>query len=286
MQAQFARSVEKACVILVFAAVAYAIYAWIVYGGPYRWLAELSLQWFGSYEPKLIFFATCVVLVGPPAVVLIVLAKLAPDLLRRPVGAAPQSIAARVANALTQPGKLESPAGLRVLAGIGVAALAVGAGAGWLGYQKSMAPVTFVPFEVAGKGPPPASHVALTGIAVTGLIVEHKETISGSTRIHTYFPLIEPGWSKSEPIRFFVRPNVTVYRDGGTMYRLHPDTPPFKMTQTGVLFRNDLPGLISAEYEKHGFKLASPHYVLDTDPGSDVEIYWIVAGVGGIGGLV
>ena len=53
-----------------------------------------------------------------------------------------------------------------------------------------------------------------------------------------------------------------------------------------MLFENDLPGIVEAEYQKHGITLASPYYVLDTDVSADVDIYWEVAAGAGLTGLV
>ena len=47
-----------------------------------------------------------------------------------------------------------------------------------------------------------------------------------------------------------------------------------------------LPGIIEAEYKKHGLTLASPYYVLDTDASADVDIYWEVAAGAGLTGVV
>jgi hypothetical protein len=151
------------------------------------------------------------------------------------------------------------------------------AAAGWFGYQKSIAPVAFEPVSLAEQHAPQSRHVELTAVAQTPLLVEYVEKINGQETTYTYLPLTPPGWRRSDPIAYFLRPNFNVYIGANRTFSIDPNTAPFPIVQKGVLFRDDLPGLVISEYEKHGFRLASSPVVLDTKLDSDTDIYFEIA---------
>jgi len=252
---------------------AYILYAWMTYSGLFRWTAEWEMAQFGSYDVEGTFIGLLFLVVGVPALVLARIEK---------------ATKARRGSATAAPPRPAAPRQIpaRALAFIGLAAILVAAGAAWLGYQKSQQPVAFEAVNLGDHRAPQTTHVEITGVAQTGMIVEFEETINGNKRVSKYLPLTPPDWQEGQPITYFLKPNIDAYGGPNGYETLDPNTPPFQLTQKGVLFSNDLPGAVEAEYEKHGLKLASPSYVLDANESADIEIYWEVAAGAGITALV
>ena len=254
----------------------YILYAWTTYSGLYRWAAEWEMAQWGSYEVEGTLVGLFFALIALPAGVLALLGKL--------LGRSDASAAFTAAMGKPAVGTRQvSP---RLLALIGVAAIAVAAGAGWLGYHKSQQPVIFEAVNLADGKAPQSDHVEMTGVARTDMIVQFEETINGDKTVSTYLPLTAPDWTGSQPITYFLRPAVNAVAGPNGYQMLDANTAPFELTLKGVLFSNDLPGAVRTEYEKHGLTLASPAYVLDTKTDVDLEIYWEVAGGAGITALV
>jgi hypothetical protein len=253
----------------------YILYAWMTYSGLYRWVAEWEMAQWGSYEIEGTVIGLFVALIVPAAV----LAFIAKAFGRADAGVA-------FTAALGKPAVGKRQASPRLFALLGLIGLAVAAGAGWLGYHKSQQPVTFEAVNLADSRAPQSTHVEMTGVARTDLIVQFEETINGNKSVTTYLPLTAPDWQEGQPITYFLRPAVNAIAGPNGYQMLDSNTAPFALTLKGVLFRNDLPGAVQAEYEKHGFALASPSYVLDTKDDADLEIYWEVAAGGGIAALV
>jgi hypothetical protein len=276
MSAASARSLTKPfgllCALWLVGAAGYIGYAWITYSGLYRWAAEWEMAQFGSYEVEGTVVGLFVALIGLPAGLLALLGKA----LGRPAKGAAVTHA--------PPAKRQVPPRTFVL--IGLAAIAVTVGSGWLGYHKSQQPVAFEAVNLSDHRAPQSTHVEMTGVAQTGMIVEWEETINGNKTTTTYLPLTAPDWQESQPITYFLRPTVNAIAGPDGYHMIDANAPPFALTQKGVLFSNDLPGAVRAEYEKHGFTLASPAYVLDTKEDAELEIYWEVAAGAGITALV
>ena len=276
MSAASARSLTKPlgllCALWFVGAAAYILYAWIAYSGLYRWAAEWEMAQFGSYEVEGTVIGLFVALIGLPAGLLALLGK---ALGRPAIGAA-----------VTQAPPAKRQVSPRTFALIGLAAIAVAVGSGWLGYRKSQQPVAFEAVNLADHRAPQSTHVEMTGVAQTGLIVQWEETINGDKTTTTYLPLTAPDWQESQPITYFLRPTVNAIAGPDGYHMIDANAPPFALTQKGVLFSNDLPGAVRTEYEKHGLTLASPAYVLDTKDDAELEIYWEVAGGAGITALV
>jgi len=254
----------------------YILYAWTTYSGLYRWAAEWEMAQFGSYEVEGTLVGLFFALIGLPAGVLALFGKL--------LGRSDASSAFTAAMGKPAVGTRQASPRLFVL--LGLVALLVAAGAGWLGYHKSQQPVTFEAVNLADGKAPQSNRVEMTGVARTDLIVQFEETINGNKTETTYLPLTAPDWKDGQPITYFLRPAVNAIAGPNGYQMLDSNTAPFALTMKGVLFRNDLPGAVQAEYEKHGFALSSPIYVLDTKDDADIEIYWEVAGGAGITALV
>lgn len=252
--------------------IGYIGYAWITYSGLYRWAAEWEMAQFGSYEIEGTVLGLFVALVAVPAALLALLGK---ALGRPALGAV-----------LTGTPAAKRQVSGRTLALIGVVAIGVAGGSAWLGYHKSQQPVAFESVNLADGRTPQSTHVEMTGVAQTGLIVLWEEEINGDKTTTTYLPLTAPDWRDGQPITYFLRPAVNAIAGPDGYHMIAPTSAPFQLTQKGVLFRNDLPGAVQAEYEKNGYTLASPAYVLDTKDDVELEIYWEVAAGAGITALV
>jgi hypothetical protein len=276
MSAASAKSLTKPFGLLsalwLIGSVGYIGYAGITYSGLYRWAAEWEMAQFGSYEIEGTVIGLFFALVAAPAGLLALLGK---AFGRPAVGAA-----------VTDAPAAKRQVSGRTLALIGLAAIPVAAGSAWLGYHKSQQPVAFEAVNLADGRTPQSTHVEMTGVAQTGLIVLWEEEINGNKTTTTYLPLTAPDWRDGQPITYFLRPAVNAIAGPDGYHMIAPTTASFQLTQTGVLFRNDLPGAVRAEYEKNGYTLASPAYVLDTKDDVELDIYWEVAAGAGITALV
>jgi hypothetical protein len=179
---------------------------------------------------------------------------------------------------------LKAPAAAALL---GVVLLAAGAGAGWLGYQKSQETITYESVDLSAGQTPSSDHVVLTGIAHTEYLLQLETKRRGRTTVDNYFPLASSAWRRGEPFVYFVKTNATAYlpQGGGQPVMFSGRTPPFQMT-TGkaLLVRNGLPGPVGEAFRKT-ITLAAPPIVLDMNPNADFEMYWIGAIIGGFLGF-
>ena len=249
------------------AAVAYVGYSWYTYSGLFRLAVEWQLANFESYSLKVTLLALAVVLVAPVAVV----ARLTggPDLPNE-------------TTRLTQ--ALKAPAAAALL---GIVLLAVGAGAGWLGYQKSQEVITYESIDLSAGQKPSSNHAVLTGIAHTEYLLQLETKRRGKTTVDSYFPIASSAWRRGEPFVYFVKTNATAYlpHSGGQPVMLSGRTPPFQMTtEKSLLVRNGLPGPVGEAFRK-AVTVADPPIVLDMNPNADFEMYWIVAIIGGLLGF-
>jgi hypothetical protein len=244
----------------------YALYEIYSYTGIYKWLAEWQLAQFHSYNVRFTLVGTILL----PAI---------PVCLTAEIFGIPYRTGWR---ANTASGGRSTSYALW-MAVIGVLALAVGAGA--FAYQKSQEVVVTETVDLALAKPPPQSdHVRMTAIAHTDMIVKLEQRSGG---IKVYVPLTAPNWKRSDPITYFLQTNIDAYvGPGGQIFSLDPKTPPFRMTQVGVLVPDDLPGPVAESYRKRNLTLASSPMVLETAPGADLARYWVVAGVSGLLGFI
>src|SRR5215467_4918103 len=117
----------------------YILYAWTTYSELYRWAAEWEMAQFGSYEVEGTLVGLFFALIGLPAGVLALFGKL--------LGRSDASSAFTAAMGKPAVGTRQASPRLFVL--LGLVALLVAAGAGWLGYHKSQQPVTFEAVNLA-----------------------------------------------------------------------------------------------------------------------------------------
>jgi hypothetical protein len=180
----------------------------------------------------------------------------------------------------------QSSPGLMAL--LGLFLLVAGAGVGWFAYQKSQETITYEPVDLTAGQLPSTQHVVLTGIARTEYLMQYETKSSGTSTVHTYFPLTSSTWRRGEPLVYFLKTNATAYmpEGGGRVVAFSRTTPPFKMTtQQALLVRNGLPGPIGEAYRKNSIAIADSPIELDVSPGADFETYAIAAVVCALGGF-
>jgi hypothetical protein len=240
------------------AAVAYIGYSWYTYSGLFRLAVEWQLANFESYSLKATLVVLAVALIAPVAIVARL--KGGPDLPNE-------------TERLTQAVKAPATAAL-----LGLVLLAAGAGAGWLGYQKSQEPITYESVDLSAGQTPSSNHAVLTGIAHTEYLVQLETKRRGSRTIDSYFPIASSSWRGGEPLLYFVKTNATAYiPEGGGKPVMFSAGTPFQMTtQKALLVRNGLPGPVGEAFRKSLAVAATP-IVLDMNPNADVEMYWIAA---------
>jgi len=255
--------------LYLLAAFAYVGYGWYSYTGLYRLAAEWQLEYFGSYSFKLTLLIPLVILAIPGAV------------LAKRFGVQPQ-LQAQLRGANSVAGST----GMAAL--LGVVAFAVAAGAGWYGYSKSTGQVSVESVDLSRGDTPRSAHVAITGVARTGYMLEFERTIAGRTTLDRYIPLTPAAWRPGEPLVYFLKTNATVYLppSGGGMFEFSRRTPPFQMTtEPGVLVRDGLPGPIGELYRKNNIAVAAPPTVLDLSPDAEVMPFFVAAGISGLFGF-
>ncbi len=273
------KMVGTLCMIAAFAGLAYGIYSMATYSGLYRWAAEWQMDHFGSYDVELTAIGLIFVLFLTPLVVMGVYLKGRPAEISN-------DVLTRVALGATAPTSGEGSKAALVCVVIGLLGIFVAGGAYRLGNAKSKQALTFEPLDLAEHRMPKTKYVEVKGVVQTGMTVEFTETTNGSKTVTEYLPLTPNGWKTSEPIVFFLRPHGNVIIANNQSYNFDTDTAPFEIKLPGVLFRNDLPGPVISQYEKHGVKIASPHMVLDTNTSAVLDIYWEVALISAIMGVV
>ncbi|MGA2710675.1 MAG: hypothetical protein ACLQJ0_16200 [Steroidobacteraceae bacterium] len=252
---------------------AYALYSWLTYTGPFRWMADLELRIFGAYLGKLTLYAITLMLWGLPLVVLFPVdwvlrrlghpsAALTALFYSAPRDAAPVTRASQHRRGLTK-------TGARVLLFTGVVAMLVSASVALVGYRKSQEGFPFELLNLTDGVPSRSSHVELTGIALPAIQMQVKE----STLTTTYTPLVPRHWHQGDPIVYFLRSSGEFYAEGQQ---------PFAIQQRGVLNHGDLPRPVANLYEKRNIKLDAQPVVLDPHHDADLMPYWLTAGTIGI----
>jgi len=260
-------AIKKSVVWLYLAGcLAYVSYEWYSYTGLFRLAAEWQMRTFGSYSVKVTLLVPLVVLLVPGLA------------LARMLGVETDVRKSAAVNA--------SP---RVVLVLGLVLIAVAVGAGWYGYRKASADIAFEAFNLSNSQAPQSTHVVMTGFAHTEYQVEFETKTRGSTSHDRYIPITAANWQRGDPLVYFMKTNATAYvpPGGGRFFEFSQRTPPFPITtEPGVLIKNDLPGPVVEVYRKHNVALAAPPLVLDLDTGADGRPYFIVAGVGGVGGFI
>jgi hypothetical protein len=254
------------CVIVV----GYVAYGWYAYAGVYRVFAEWQISVFGSYRVLLTALLPILVLVLPSLWIAV---------MQQRARGMPEGAAA------ADPRRT-----LRIVAIAGAAALVVAAGAGALGYRDSSKVPTVATFDLRQAGKlPAADRFVVTGMARTDLIVGLETETRSGARTYSYVPLTAPDWRRGEPLTWFLKTNQNAWLPpgGGRAFRLARNEPPFLITtQPAVIESRALPGPVREAYRNNNVPLAAQLHIFSQSTSEEQHLYWAVAGVGGLVGVV
>jgi hypothetical protein len=224
--------------VLTVVVIGYAVYSLTSDSGLYAWLAELQATVFGTHIPIL----TGGLAALPPTAVALGLHALA----KRVLGEPPVTHFSQT----------------RFLAQMGFGMLAAGLVAGWVAYGRYSRTNEYVLVDVAN---PPAvlpRYVELTGTDQTTAAIGVQ---LGDTRTQ-YTPVTAPSWVPTQPVTFFGQ--------GASFLQAAPGVAE-KRVRRGVLVKNGLPSVARAGFAQRGGVLATPHYLLDPSPLSEILPYVI-----------
>lgn len=94
--------------------------------------------------------------------------------------------------------------------------------------------------------------------------LEEKSRVESLANKTTYAPLTGMGWTKGQPIRFFIDTTFTGYFNEQTgQFSSFPERGAVAVTLDGQLDRNGLPTFVTNEYQRNGLLIESPYFVLD-----------------------
>jgi hypothetical protein len=271
--------VSNICKIAALAGLVYGIYSVATYSGPYQWAAEWQMKHFGEYDIELTALGVILIPLIIPFVFMAIYMKGRPA----PIS---DAVMDRMSLGATAPTGGEGSKAALICVVLGFLGIFVAAGAYRLGNNKSKQALTFEPIALAGHAMPRTRHIELKGWVRTDMTVEFTEDNNGSKTVTSYMPVTARDWKETDPLIFFLRPNGNVLIANNQSYNIGPNAEPFEVKLPGVLFRNDLPGPVRAQYEKHSLKLASPYMVLDTNTKAELDIYWEVTALAAITGVV
>ena len=209
--------------LLILAVLAYW---WYTYSGPYRWLAELQLHFFGSFDIVITLLATVALLLAPMTLLGILIEN---------NGWLPES------NSTTSTAHYEVPVGIMTLS---VMALVLA----WFTYQRVPRgqAVELTLAEVAASESMP-SHVLLHGHALT----ESSFQLDSDHGNYDYTPLVSATYTIGDPVLVYIE-SCTPRDDASLTSTEHK----------GVLIENGLPGLIRESFQSSQAPPEQRHIVL------------------------
>jgi hypothetical protein len=228
------------CWIWLVVLIVYLVWGGLTQSGLYYWVGTLQVDRFGSYDAMLTGIAPGLLL-GVPA-----LWPLGMEA-RRQRRAPPDPAAS--ARAMRRAGFLTGGLGFAALAGA-VTCFLMAPGLPGGGGRP-------VPFDAAalGNGPPPAGMVSLTGTpdeAARASVTGGGKNSSWTTSYTGFRTAGEAG--KDGPLRIFVERRVD--------NRTGSEHPYVGNEVSGIVLENGLPPLILYALDRHGVRVASPHYLV------------------------
>ena len=255
---------------------AWIVWGWVNFAGPYRWAADLQLGWWGHYDEKL---SVLLPLLG---------LMLAWGIVGRLFGVSDRLLGpARpraAASQLTGPALIADSQrrSARLVIWLGLAFVAGGALAAGYGYLPHAQPsLAALDITVHGQPPPQTDLVAFTGVAhreLTSVMIRKHNSIETRT---AYTPITSQDWRPGQPITYFRE-----QPGGATSVMLGGKLGDILHLPMASLSRNDLPGLLREDYRKDGIVLDDPYYVVSAyDPeraAQDPLIYGVIAAFMGV----
>ena len=232
--------------------IAFGLYGWYTFSGPYRWLADLQISLFGAYGVVITGILTCLIFLWPLALVGFRLEQ--------------RGLLTHEATGMDyDPKRHNVPIGLLTLSLMALAA-------GWFSNQRiprgEPVPITLEDIENGAVIP---AHVSLQGRA----LVDSSLRLEGDGGNPTYAPLVVEGYEEGSSIVVYVESFPRDERDL-TVAR-----------HKGVLIRNGLPGVVREGFKSTNTPPAEPHFLFCYGSAtSGLEFLpWVMFGAAGVLGL-
>lgn len=253
------------CWLWVAVVIAYMAWGTFTYSGLYRWLAEWQVEQWGGYYQKWTAALPGIAMALPA------LAWLG----HRSRMKRAQEATSPVAQARTA----KRTAWITLAAGL--LCLAVGGGAWALSQNVPDGSEAATPFDAArlGSGPLPTNKVRIRGTVDPEGSSSVERTGGTSDRVTYYAGFRPENDAKDVPLRLFIERNTPGPEALTSLQAFLPE-------QTGYLVENGVPELALRDLRARGIRVADPHWLLRTSNGSLREPYYVVAGVGGMLGLI
>ena len=228
---------------------ALAGYWWWSYSGPFRWIAERQLQWFGSYEESITFILTAAVAFAPLLVVGWAVKKLG--------FAAP-------AKPQTQPG--ESSWGMKwghyAVSGFFLLIGLIVGGIGVSEYVRATRESRSTPFTLidieAGK------KVDRLWVEVEGKpLLDLAGGMNSSGGERAYVPVVSENWKRGQPIWVYLE--VAEHQMDATL-----KAPRGKYQ--GMVSLGGLPGMVREDFKRRGLMPAEGYVMIDYQEGPEKKL--------------
>jgi hypothetical protein len=250
---------NKVAIVLCLAGAALTGYWAYRYEGVYRWLAELQLRWWGSYEVQITFLLTLAIVALPPAGIAF--------LIRRFVQ--PSDSKPNVDPAPFRPDEpVREPLWLKVFGFpmvCGIIGIALGApGVYFLHRGNSAGAITEVAAADFDAGRiPTAKWVAVSGDA----LMDAALSVTESHTTKYYVPVISEDYDPKHGISLYLEAHPQKIDDA---VRRVAGAGRFE----GMLTMSELPGMVRVEFEKKKLAPAANYHVLDLGrtPADDVKV--------------
>jgi hypothetical protein len=233
----------------------WVFYGAFTYSGIYRWLAELSLSVFGSYEVRITFLLALVLLLVPTRILFV---RFFPS-------ADAQVSSEELARKTEQAnGRLARVQRWGTLGLLGAGAIVLGI-RGYLAAEAGATLERTSSARIEAGEEPQSTWLSIEGTPLSDAPVETKESHSQ----YLYVPLVSEGWTSDKPLRVILR----FERDGA--HNLESS-----VFQGGIA-EDGLPGMVRERYEQAGVK-ADGALVLRVGavPHDGVRFNEIVVGIG------
>jgi len=226
--------------VLICICGALAGYWWWSYSGPFRWLAERQLQWFGAYEESITFVLTAAIAIAP-----VVLAGVAIKKLGFAAPTPPQDQAAQPPQHVKW--------GPFALCGFFVVIGLVVGGIGISEYYRARRESSSTAFSLneieAGK------KVDRVWVEVQGRpLFDVAGSMSSSSSETIYLPVVSENWKKGQPISVYLE--VSEHEMDATLKAASGK-------YQGMVSVGGLPGMVREDFKRRGLMPAEGYIMID-----------------------
>jgi hypothetical protein len=238
-------------------------YFMFTYTGPFQWLAETQLRWWGSYEEKLTFLFTFILLGLPAGAAVLVLKKLSGDKGHAAIEGFKGSVVGDVL------------ARLPFLVWRGVGFLGLGGFMWWESTKVgTLAQVSSTQLETGFR--PPNRLIEVEGVAIW----EAAMQTGGSSGERAYVPVVSRSWDPRNGVSLYLEMSKKEFDE-------EKQGKASRGTYWGTINLGSLPGLVRVAYERSDLAPAKKHVVINfhADGRHLASGKWLALG-GGIAAIV